>query len=64
LYGILLAIMSPRNDVFQAVKEPLIATGGAEEEDQGLKERDLASFKLSSLLLGLLAGFFFMYAGA
>jgi hypothetical protein len=63
--------MSPRNEVFQAVpfdgatsdaKEPLIATGDAEEEDQGLEERDLARLKLGSLLLGLLAGFFFMFA--
>jgi cation transport ATPase len=62
-------IMFPRNEVFQAIpfddatsdaKEPLIATGDAEEEDQqGLEERDLSSFKLSSaLLLGLLVGFF------
>ncbi len=66
-----LGIMSPRNEVFQAVpfdgvtsdaKEPLIATGDAEEEDQGLEERDLARLKLGSLLLGLLAGFFFMFA--
>jgi hypothetical protein len=67
--------MFPRNEVFQAVpfdcatsdaKEPLIATGNAEEEDSGLEERALWSFKLklSSLLLGLLAGFFFMFATA
>jgi hypothetical protein len=65
--------MSPRNEVFQAVpfdgatsdaKEPLIATGDAEEEDQGLEERALWSFKLSSLLLGLLAGFFFEFSTA
>jgi hypothetical protein len=63
--------MTTRNEVFQAVpfdgatsdaKEPLIATGDAEEEDQGLEERDLARLKLGSLLLGLLAGFFFMFA--
>jgi hypothetical protein len=63
--------MSPRNEVFQAVpfdcatsdaKEPLIATGNAEEEDSGLEERDLCSFKLSSLLLGLLVGFYFQFS--
>jgi hypothetical protein len=64
--------MSPRNEVFQAVpfdgatsdaKEALIATGDAEEEDQGLEEgRDRSSFKLSSLLLGLLVGFFLQLA--
>jgi hypothetical protein len=68
-----LAIMSPRNEGFQAVafdgatsdaKEPLIATGDAEEEDQGLEERDLARLKLGSLLFGLLVGFFFMSAAA
>jgi hypothetical protein len=63
---ILLAIMSPRDEVFQAVpfdatsdaKEPLIATGDAEEDNQGLEERDLLSLKLSLLLLGLIVGFF------
>jgi hypothetical protein len=70
--GILLAIMSPRNEGFQAVafngatsdaKEPLIATGDAEEEDQGrLEERDLSRLKLSSLLLGLLMGFVILFA--
>jgi hypothetical protein len=72
---ILLAIMSPRNEVFQAAapfdtysdaKEPLIATGNsdadAEKEDQGLEERALSSFRLSSLLLGLLIGFFFQFS--
>jgi hypothetical protein len=64
--------MSPRNEVFQAVpfdgatsdaKEPLIATGDAEEKDQhGLEERDLFSFQLSSLLLGLLVGFLIQFA--
>jgi hypothetical protein len=62
--------MSPRNEVFQAVpfdatsdaKEPLIATGDAGEEGQGLEKRDLSSFKLSSLLLGLLVGFFFQFS--
>jgi hypothetical protein len=65
--------MSPRNEVFQAVpfdgatsdaKEPLIATGDAEEEDQGLEERALSSFNLSSLLLGLLVGFLFQFSTA
>jgi hypothetical protein len=68
---VLLAIMSHRNEVFQAaalfdtysdLKEPLIATGAdadAEKEDQGLEERALSSFRLSSLSLGLLIGFFF-----
>jgi hypothetical protein len=69
---ILLAIMSPRNEGFQAVafdgatsdaKEPLIATGDAEEEDQGrLEERDLSRLKLSSLLLGLLMGCVILFA--
>jgi hypothetical protein len=69
---ILLAIMSPRNEGFQAVafdgatsdaKEPLIATGDAEEEDQGrLEERDLSRLKLGSLLLGLLMGFVILFA--
>jgi hypothetical protein len=63
--------MSPRDEVFQAVpfdgsydaKEPLVTTGDTEEEDQGLEERDLTSFKLSSLLLGLILGcFFFQFA--
>jgi hypothetical protein len=68
---ILLTIMSPRNEVFQAAapfdtysdaKEPLIATGAdanAEKEEQGLEGRALSSFRLSSLFLGLLIGFFF-----
>jgi uncharacterized membrane protein YqjE len=72
--GIHLAIMlSPRNEGdFQAVafdgttsdaKEPLIATGDAEEEDQGrLEERDLSRLKLGSLLLGLLMGLVTIFA--
>jgi hypothetical protein len=65
--------MSPRHEVFQAVpfngatsdaKEPLIASGDAEEEDSGLEERDLCSIKLSSLLLGLLVGFCFQFSTA
>jgi hypothetical protein len=71
---ILLAIMSPRNEVFQAaavfdtysdVKEPLIATGAdadAEKEDQGPEGRALSSFRVSSLFLGLLIGFFFQFS--
>jgi hypothetical protein len=64
--------MSARIRVFQAVpfdgatsdaKEPLIATDDAEKEDQGLEEqRDLCSLKLSSLLLGLIVGFFILFA--
>jgi hypothetical protein len=69
---ILLAIMSPRNEVFQAAapfdtysdaKELLIATSAdAEKEDQGLDEKALSSFKRSSLVLGLLIGFFFQFS--
>jgi hypothetical protein len=62
--------MSPRNDVFQAIpfdapsdaNEPLIAAGDAEEEDQGLDEKALSSFKRSSLLLGVLVGFFIQFS--
>jgi hypothetical protein len=58
--------MSPRNEVFQAitfdassdVNEPLIAAGDAEEEDHRLQEKVFSRFKFSSLLLGLLVGFF------
>jgi hypothetical protein len=61
---------SPRNEVFQAVpfdatsdaKEPLIATGDAEEEDQGIEERDLSSLKLSCLLMGLSVGVFIQFS--
>ena len=70
--SILLAMMSPRNEVFQAVpfdgansdaKEPLIATGDTEEEEEKghrLEEEAISRFKLSSsaLLLGLLVGSF------
>jgi hypothetical protein len=67
---ILLAIMSPRNELFQAIpfdassdaNEPLIAAGDAEEEHQGLDEKALSSFKLSSLLLGLFVGFFIQFS--
>jgi hypothetical protein len=65
--------MSPRNKVLQTAtpfdtysdaKEPLIAPTGAdaEKEDQGLEERALYSFKLSSLLLGLLLSYFFHFS--
>jgi hypothetical protein len=62
--------MSPRNEVFQAIpfdapsdfSKPLIAAGDAEEEDQGLDEKALSSFKFSSLLLGLLVGFFIQFS--
>jgi hypothetical protein len=41
----------------------LIATGAdAEKEDQGLEERALSSFKLPSLLLGLLLSFLFQFS--
>jgi hypothetical protein len=59
--------MSHRNEVFQAIpfaassdaNEPLIAAGDAEEEeDRRLQEKALSRFKFSSLLLGLLVGFF------
>jgi hypothetical protein len=59
--------MSHRNEVFQAipfeassdVNEPLIAAGDAEEEeDRRLQEKVVSRFKFSSLLLGLLVGFF------
>jgi hypothetical protein len=72
---ILLAVMSPRNEVFQAVtfdgatsdaKEPLIAAGDAEDEDQGLEERGgdeggrtLSSFKALFSALGIAHGFLF-----
>jgi hypothetical protein len=59
--------MSHRNEVFQAIpfdassdaNEPLIAAGDAEEEeDRRLQEKVVSRFKFSSLLLGLLVGFF------
>jgi hypothetical protein len=58
--------MSHRNEVFQAISfdassdadEPLIAAGDAEEKDHRLEEKALSRFKFSSLLLGLLVGFF------
>jgi hypothetical protein len=62
----LLAIMSSRNEVFEAipfdassdVNEPLVAAGEAEEEDYRLQQKALSHFKCSSLFLGLLVGFF------
>jgi hypothetical protein len=65
------AVMSPCNEVFQAIpfdassdaNEPLIAAGDAEEEDHRLEEKAFFSrFKLFSLLLGLLVGFYFQLA--
>jgi hypothetical protein len=58
--------MFRRNEVFQAipfdassdVNEALIAAGDAEEADHRLEEKALFRFKLSSLFLGLLVGFF------
>jgi hypothetical protein len=59
--------MSHRNEVFRAIpfdassdaSEPLIAAGDAEEEDHRLEEKAFFSrFKLYSMLLGLLVGFF------
>jgi hypothetical protein len=68
--NILLASMSPRNEVFLAipfdaafdVNEPLIAAGDAEEEDYRLQENALSRFKFSSLFLGLLVGFFSQFS--
>jgi hypothetical protein len=68
--SILLAIMSPRNEVFQAIpfdassdaSEALIAAGDAAEEDPRLEEKAFSRFKFSSLLLGLLVGFFIQLA--
>jgi hypothetical protein len=64
------AIMSPRNKIFHAIsfdasydeaKEALIAAGDAEaEEDHRLGETTLSCCNFSTLLLGLLAGFFFI----
>jgi hypothetical protein len=64
--NILLAIMSPRNEVFQAIpfdassdaNEPLIANGDAEEADHRLQEMVFSRLKFSYRLLGLLVGFF------
>jgi hypothetical protein len=64
--NILLAVMFPRNKVFQTilfdassgVNEPLIAAGDAEEEDHRLQDKaTLVRFKFSCLLLGVLVGF-------
>jgi hypothetical protein len=54
--------MSPRNEVFQAIhfdassdiKEPLIATGDAEEEENRLEWKALSRIKFS---LGIVCGF-------
>jgi hypothetical protein len=62
--------MSPRNEVFQAIpfdassdaNEPLIAAGDAEEKDHRLQEKVVSRFKFSSLLLGLLVGFFSQFS--
>jgi hypothetical protein len=67
---ILLAIMFPRTEVFEAIpfdassdnKEPLIAGGDAEEEDHRLEEGVFSRFKFSSLLLGLLVGYFIRFS--
>jgi hypothetical protein len=68
--------MSPRNEVFQAISfdasydeanEALIAAGDAEaEEDHRLGETVSSRFEFSTLLSGLLAGFFiqFLIVGA
>jgi hypothetical protein len=62
--------MSPRNEVFHNppcqrtfdassdASETLIAAGDAEEEDYRLQGKVVSRFKFSSLLLGLLFGFF------
>jgi hypothetical protein len=42
--------------------EPLIAVGDAEEEDHRLQEKALSRFKFSSVLLGLLVGFFCQFS--
>jgi hypothetical protein len=73
LLEVFFAIMSTRNGVLQAAapfdtysdaKEPLIAASAddSEKEDQGLEERAISSFKISSLLLGLLISFFFHFS--
>jgi hypothetical protein len=62
--------MSPPNEVFQTipfdatsdVTEPFIAAVAAEEEDYRLQEKALSRFKFSSLLLGLLFGFFYHFS--
>jgi hypothetical protein len=65
--NILLAIMSPRSNGFQAISfdggisyeanEPLIVGNAEEEEEHRLEEKAIPRFKLSALLFGLLAGF-------
>jgi hypothetical protein len=45
-------------DASSDADEPLVAMGDAEEEDHRLEEKAFSRFKLSSLLLGLLVGFF------
>jgi hypothetical protein len=63
-------MMSPRNEVFEAIPfeassdatEPLIAAGDAEEENETLDAQSFSSFNLSSLILGLLVGFFIQFS--
>jgi hypothetical protein len=65
-----LAIMSPRSEVFQAIpfdassdaNKPLIAAGDAEDIDHRLEEKAFSRFKFSSLLIGLLVGFFSQFS--
>jgi hypothetical protein len=62
--------MSPHSEIFQAIpfdassdaSEPLIASGDAEEEDHRLEEKAFSRFKFSSLVLGLLVGFFIQFS--
>jgi hypothetical protein len=64
--------MSPRDEIFSAISfdasydeanEPLIAAGDSEaEDDQRLEETVFSRFKFSTLLLGLLAGFFMQFS--
>jgi hypothetical protein len=62
--------MSPRNKVFQTTpfdassdaNQPLIAAGDAEDEDHRLEKKAFSRFKFSSLLLGLLVGFFSQFS--
>jgi hypothetical protein len=64
--------MFPRNEIFEAIpfdassdsKEPLIADGedAEEEEDHRLGEKVFSRFKFSSLLLGLLVGYFIRFS--
>jgi hypothetical protein len=62
--------MSPLNEVFQTLPfdassdahELLIAAGDAEEEDHRLQEKSFSRFKFSSLLIGMLVGFFSQFS--